>query len=352
MKGGDGRAVGLFLLMVLLGGGLLAIPFAMTPPAALEIAPRDPIFGSDLVGRTLRVTDVASGASLTATIEKGATGYVARLGRIDSGPAAFRVEIPGYDRGTATVNAAPLQVARAAVDMMPAFGRLEVSVVDATRTGRAVAATLKEGRSALATQPQSVVNVDLPGGSHQVTAEAAGFCAAERKVEVAPRKVTRLTIPLSPHLAGNEIARLVLDWGENPRDLDAHFRRVGTGGGSTPEHVFFHQLEGRANGKLTARLDVDYRRSEGYETVTVFEPAQGEFEYWVHRYAGDGTLGTSGAHVTAFTRSCEQRSYTVPAGCAKDIWAVTNLRVAGGTITFVDEQACEEGTFDAGRKRQ
>ncbi len=164
----------------------------------------------------------------------------------------------------------------------------------------------------------------------------------EREVQVVARQVTRLTLPLSPDLTGNEVARFILDWGENPRDLDAHFRKAGTFGYPNPTHVFFRNKEGYdGSNQLFASLDVDQQRSEGFETLTVYDKAQGEYEYYVHRYAGSGTLGSSGATVEAFTSACQVRRYTVPAPCDKDIWAVTRVSVQPGRVDLSDQQRCE-----------
>lgn len=338
---GEGKARGLLVLLVLLGLGLLAIPFFLTPPAFLEIAPTDKVFKADLAGKNVRVIEEESGEALSTAIERGDGGFLARIGRINSGPGSFTVEVEGYQPAVATIEASPLQTVRAAVDLVPTFGRLEISVVNATRTQEPVLATLKKGAAAVDSQPKSVFFLDLPPGSHGLSAEAAGFCPGEREVRVAERQLTKVILPLSPDLSGDEIARFVLDWGENPRDLDAHFLKAGASG-SSPAHVYFHQKEGRTeSGETFAFLDVDHVNSDGYETITVFNKAEGEYQYYVHLYAGDGTLGGSGARVEAFTRGCQRRSYAVPASCAEKIWTVAGLRIHQGQAEFVDEQGCE-----------
>jgi hypothetical protein len=342
MTRNDGKARALLVLLILLGLGLLGIPFFLTPPAFLEIVPRDPVFAADLAGKPLRVTEEATGNSLSTTVEKSAGGFLARVGRITSGAGSFSIEIPGYRPATATIEAQPLHTVRAVVDLVPGFGRLEVSVVRATEIDQPVAATLKTGGAAVNAAPKSVIVVELPPGKHRLMAEAAGYCTGERDVQVQARQVTRLTIPLSPDLTGNEIARFILDWGEDPRDLDAHFRKADTFGYPNPAHVFFRNKEGYdgAN-QLFASLDVDQRHSEGFETVTVYDAARGDYDYYVHRYAGSGTLGGSGATVEAFTRGCRVRRFTVPPGCDQDIWAVTRVSVQPGRVDFHEQQRCE-----------
>lgn len=338
----DGKARALLALMIAFGFGLLTIPFFfLTPPAFLELALRDTVFPSDLTGKLVRVTDEASGKTLVATIQESGGGFLAPVGRIDSGEGrSFTVAVEGYQSAPVTVRALPLHTVRAAVDLVPTFGRLEVSVVNATQTGELVPAVLKREGVAVASQPQSAIALDLPAGKHHFSAEASGFCPEERELQVEERKLKKVKLLLSPALTGDEIARFVLGWGENPRDLDAHFRKLGTSGAA---HVYYSNMEGKDGKGVFARLDVDHRNSEGYETVTVYGKAEGEYEYFVVRYAGEGTLGASDAQVTVFTRGCQQRRFSVPPDCEQDIWAVTHLRVAQGRIEFLDEQACEKG---------
>src|SRR6185295_2424078 len=174
-------------------------------------------------------------------------------------------------------------------------------------------------------------------------AEAAGFCSEEHEVQVEERKLTRVKLPLSPDLTGSEVARFVLGWGANPRDLDAHFRKLGTSGFPNPAHVFYPHKEGTIGSAIFARLDADHQYPGGYETITVYDKAAGEYEYYVVRYTRNGTLGASGAHVTVFTRGCQQRQFSVPVDCSEDVWNVAHLRIDAGRVTLTDQQRCEKG---------
>jgi hypothetical protein len=348
----EGFARSLLILLVLLGLGLLGIPFFLVPPAYLEIVPRDAVFASDLAGTPVRVTENATGRSLSTTIEKVDGQWLARVGRIASGPGTFTIDVEGYGPVSTGVDPAPLRTVRAAVNLVPTFGRLEVSFVRATAVDQPVAANLKRGGTTVTREPKSVVTLALPAGRHKLGAEAAGFCAGEREVDIVARQVTRLLFPLSPDLEGDEVARFILDWGEDPADLDAHFRKLGTSSFPNPAHVFYRNKEGYTGAnELFATLDVDRQHSEGFETVTVYGKAQGEYEYYVHRYAGSGTIGGSGARVEAFTHGCQRRLFPVPASCAQDVWAVAHVSIKPGRVDFVDQQRCEAGVpFEAGGK--
>ncbi len=352
-KRNDGRARAVLVLLVLVGLGLLAIPYFLTPPAFLELVLLDSVFASDLTGKVARVTEEESGSALAGMIAKVENGSnFARVGRILSGAnRPFTVEVEGYKAATFTVTAPPVRTVRAIVKLIPTFGRLEVTLVNATLKGQPVSGLVKSAGALVSPEAQSVVVLNLPAGKHRLSAEASGFCPGEREFQVEVGKTLRTKFPVSPDLTGNEIARFILNWGENPRDIDAHFRKLGTSGGSNPAHVYFHHMEGTEEGGVFARLDVDHQNSEGYETVTVYDRASGDYEYWVNLYAGEGTLGGSAAQVEAFTRGCQRRQYNVPPGCAQKIWEVTHVKVKSPIVSFADLQKCIDGSpTELGRK--
>lgn len=329
---------------VLLGIALASIPFFITPPAYLDLVLRDPVLGSDLTGQRIVVTDDATGKKLNAAIQKIGGAFLARVGRINSGKTAYTARLEGYKAATAHVQAAALENVRVPVDLKPVFGRLDITPVDATKLDEPVAAVVREDNKVFAQTPQRLISVVLPPGRHRFSAQAEGFCPTTHEFEVAEGKVIKVPFPLSPDLKTDEIARFVLNWPNEPRDLDSHFRRLGTSGFPNPAHVFFSHKEGVTDsGEVFARLDVDQLYPGRYETVTVRSAAVGDFEYFVHLYDGLGTIGGSGATVQVYTRGCEVKTYAVPPDCAQRIWAVTRLHNGGGRVELTDQQRCDTG---------
>jgi len=329
---------------VLLGLGLASIPFFITPPAYLDLVLRDPVLGSDLAGQHVIVTDDATGKRLNAAVQKIGGAFLARVGRINSGKTAYTARLEGYKPATAHVQAAALETVRMPLDLKPVFGRLDITPVDATKLNEPVAATVREDNKVLTQTPQRLISVVLPPGRHRFSAQAEGFCPTSHEFDVAEGKVTKVPFPLSPDLKSDEIARFVLNWQNEPRDLDSHFRRLGTSGFPNPAHVFFHHTEAvTETGEVFARLDVDQLYPGRYETVTVRSAAVGDFEYFVHLYSGLGTIGGSGATVQVYTRGCEVKTYAVPPDCSQRIWSVTRLRNAAGRVELTDQQRCDPG---------
>ncbi len=339
----DGKARAVLALMVGCGAGLLSIPFFLTPPAYLDLILNDVAFGSDLTSRRAAVSDPATGKSFRALVQKVGNEYVARVGRVDSGSNAFTVQVDGFKSSTAKVTAAPLQHVRAGVGLTPAFGRLEITPVNALVSSQPVAATVREGNRPLANEPRQTITVDLPPGRHRLAAQAEGFCASERDFDVREGKVTSVRFPLAPDLTPEEIARFVLHWSREPSDLDAHFRKVGTTGARNPSHAFFgHKDAVDDGGQIFARLDVDERQPQGYETVTVRDEAEGEYEYYVHHFAGASTIGRAGATVQVYTRGCRVKTLSAPPDCPQKIWTVAKLRNENGRVELLEQQRCED----------
>lgn len=340
----DGKAKLVLALLMLAGAALLIIPFFLTPPATLEVLLRDEVFDSDLDGRSARVTYAGDGAGLPIPIRRNTSGFLARVGRIPSGEGTLELHVPGFETASLSVQAKPLETVRAAVPLLPSFGRIEVSVVDAREADRPVPAAQVTVNRAAVPNRGAVAIADLSPGNHEVQAEARGYCAAKRSASVRQRETTQVKVPLSPAVGGDQVARAVLDWRENPRDLDAHLNLAETPVALAAPHVYYVNQRGvTAQGDIFAELDVDYVNSEGYETVTLYDQAPGVYQYFVHLYAGEGTLGGSGATVEIFTREgngCESRRFTVPTGCNERWWYVADLRVSSAGVAIGEKNEC------------
>jgi len=348
---GERRALILLSLMILTGAGLLVIPWFLTPPAYLDLMLRDVAFGADLSAQNVVLTEDKSGRTQTAAIRKLGDAFVARIGRIKSGSGSYTARITGYKPGIARVQAAALQTVRVPVDLTPTFGRLEISTFNAMRSADPIAATVKEGGRNLSDQPQRVVTIDLLPGKHRLSAHAPGFCGSEREVEVQAAKVTRMAFPLSPDLTDEEIARFVLGWRNEPRDLDTHFRKSDAPGFPNALTVYFDNKNGiLPAGNTFARLDVDEVYPGRYETLTVRNDAVGDYNYFIHVFQGSGTIADAGATVQVYTRGCQVRTITPPANCGFRIWNVANLHYDGSHVELMERQSCEpEGTIPVPR---
>lgn len=84
--------------------------------------------------------------------------------------------------------------------------------------------------------------------------------------------------------SGNDIMRIVLSWGEEPRDLDAHVLLD-----KGEEHIYFGNRQSRDNNIV---LDRDDTNSYGPETITIdLDMKDIKFEYYVQNFSRNSKKG-------------------------------------------------------------
>ena len=149
---------------------------------------------------------------------------------------------------------------------------------------------------------------------------------------------------VTPLVDGREV-RIVLTWGENPRDLDSHL----TGpidGSSSRFHVAYYS-RGSSTSSPFALLDHDDVTSYGPETITIYQQFDGTYRYSVHLFSGSGSLTTtSGAHVAVYRGNDLWWDFDVPSTGTGRVWTVfemngTEIReigTIGNTITSVNKE--------------
>lgn len=134
--------------------------------------------------------------------------------------------------------------------------------------------------------------------------------------------------------------RIVLRWGENPRDLDSHLVGPTSSGGKF--HIYYsNQTSGTNN------LDHDDTSSYGPETTTIYETAPGIYTYLVHDYTNRSSsnstaLANSGAYIEVYygDSSIALATYNVPSGDGT-VWTVFQFNSNTGTITPINEMSYE-----------
>lgn len=148
-------------------------------------------------------------------------------------------------------------------------------------------------------------------GKYQVTISRDGYISNEREVSADIDSQNIGSFALSPILQNSEI-RIVLEWGAQPADLDAHLRCAYDDG--TELEVDYTQMTGTRNGETVVELDVDDRDGYGPETVTIKE-TDGVFGYVVHDFLLSGQMGAvSDAVVTVYLPDGTSRAFQIPQG--------------------------------------
>jgi tetratricopeptide (TPR) repeat protein len=132
-----------------------------------------------------------------------------------------------------------------------------------------------------------------------------------------------LTYALSPVMKTLDGMRIVLSWGAQPRDLDAHLF-FGDG------HVYFNNKRG-----LNAYLDVDDTDSYGPETITIEKIRPNEtYIYAVADYTNSDVPSTyalshSGAKVFVYAGRSLVKTYNVPQDLRGNVWTVFKIEPNG-----------------------
>ncbi len=130
-----------------------------------------------------------------------------------------------------------------------------------------------------------------------------------------------LSYALSPVLTELDSLRVVLSWGKDPKDLDAHMVFPGN-------NIYFEKMKGK-----DALLDVDDIDSYGPETITLLRKHHGEtYVYAVHDFTNrnnpqDESLSASHARVFVYVGQSLVRTYFVPESQKGNLWTV--FRITG-----------------------
>ncbi len=186
-------------------------------------------------------------------------------------------------------------------------------------------------------------SAELAEGKYTITATANGFVEESFTINVMRgMTIANQNLTMSEALEIGEI-RIVLEWGSEPSDLDAHL--VGTSANGTYVNVNFTNKVATENGTMIASLDVDDQSAYGPETITVTDGAKGNYEFFVHNYSGMAqddsfSLAESGATVKVYIGGQEPRVFNVPVssgGIAIQGFYWHVFRLDQGVITEINE---------------
>lgn len=129
-----------------------------------------------------------------------------------------------------------------------------------------------------------------------------------------------LAYAMSPKMDNLDGMRIVLNWGANPADLDAHLAFPNN-------HVFYNEKVGD-----DANLDVDHTDGFGPETITIETKKPGvKYLYAVHNFSegdqkGSSSISTiSDAKVFVYVGSSLVRTFTPPKGRIGNTWVVFGI---------------------------
>ncbi|MBM2826949.1 MAG: Alfa-L-rhamnosidase, partial [Dehalococcoidia bacterium] len=173
----------------------------------------------------------------------------------------------------------------------------------------------------------------LSTGALRVTAEKEGYVPLAQEAVVKEGEITSLIFRLSPILKEGQNLRVVLTWGDKPKDLDAHLWLPS----ANKSHIdHFTEHRGSMVNFPFAQLDLDATEGQGPETITVGKLFQGTYMYAVNQWSTDATLGGSGSTVRVYGESGLLHTFTVPEGKGR-WWKVFELDGATSSIKGLNQ---------------
>ena len=202
-----------------------------------------------------------------------------------------------------------------AIDKQP-VPNAEVKIVGTRLSAR----TGPDGRFRLADAPPSPVPIQV---------SAANFSTEDldKDVMLVSKHETPLRVVLSPGIKTGQI-RLVLTWGQEPADLDAHLE------GPLPDgkqfHIYFQQ-KGDLKSREFVSLDADAKNGFGPETITVLGVLPGRYHYFVHDYTNrdvhsSTALSRSGTEVKIY-QGGQAYSYRTNKDSPGNVWHVCDIEI-------------------------
>lgn len=176
---------------------------------------------------------------------------------------------------------------------------------------------------------------DLPVGYYTMEAVRDGYITQYKDIVVGTGDYNEVSMS---QVLQEGTYRIVLKWNDEPRDLDSHV--VGTLSSGDSFHTYYSYKSQYDGETEVCNLDLDDTDGNGPETITLKPTTTEPYYYYIYRYAGDGTVATSGAHIEVYNGESCIRTFDVPTDQGDgDYWNV--FAIVNGTLvvnnTITDE---------------
>ena len=318
-------------------------------PGTVSGVVRDAVTGQPIRGAAVRIY------RLSTQIAWGTTDADGRYAIAVPPGSAFRIEVQTagylkaeyYDIAVRTSTTTDLEIVLQIDSAHSGAGDLR---------GRIINALSDDGVGGLALRLRSGINVRtgtivaqatsgsdgsyafsrIAAGNYTIEASGDGYEATYFTVTVIGGADSNKNGFISPIVPSGE-TRIVLDWGADPPDLDAHLT------GPTPDggrfHTYWEAKDHSYGGFSYAKLDHDDTQGFGHETTTIYRQLPGTYRFTVHDYSNQGDSSNlelaqrSGAIVRIFTGSKSQ-AVPVPSGGTGTAWTV--FEMSGSAITLIN----------------
>jgi hypothetical protein len=173
---------------------------------------------------------------------------------------------------------------------------------------------------------------DIVNGQLPVSFRKPDFINADFNIEIMVGSIWQNQISVSPSLQPQQI-RVVLDWANRPRDLDAHLIKDGG------YHISYRDTKTAQDG--TAQLDRDDTNGNGPETITINSMSVTDtYTYKVHDYSNRGSgrsnklASQSRATVRVYGDNRLMHTYRINGNSRGTEWIV--FKIENGIFSRID----------------
>ena len=179
-----------------------------------------------------------------------------------------------------------------------------------------------------------IVFPKIPDGNYTMIFTKEGFITTPIDFRVLLGAVDLNWYSISPGFSNRDM-RIVLQWGENPADLDIHFVKTGGSGGY---HISYGNMRSADDGTTT--LDRDDRTGYGPETITIGKiEANATYTVHVHDYTNRGNarstqMAQQGAVIRIYSLNRLMHTIRIPANGVGTKWNV--FRIERGNVVPVN----------------
>ncbi len=178
-------------------------------------------------------------------------------------------------------------------------------------------------------------SVELPLGNYTAYASKVGYTTGSFNIIVQEGTTDNQNGTITPVVSGDNYL-ITLEWGANPRDVDSHV--YGTLSNGSNFHVYYGD-ESQYDGDVEV-CNLDYDDTDGYgpEHITLNTTTDRPYYYYLHKYAGSGSLSSSSSKVTIEQGNTVLAVFYVPTNLgADDYWNVFAIKdgeiIINNTIT-------------------
>lgn len=194
------------------------------------------------------------------------------------------------------------------------------------------------------TDANGTYNVEAGVGYYTATYSKDGFVTKSQNTIAIPGATSNIqNEALTPEMETETSYRVVLTWGEKPRDLDSHITGPTEDGEGYFHVCYWNDYYRDAEGNDIVTLDYDDTSSYGPETITLITPQDDAiYRYSVHNYSGEADMKVSNATVVVYEGTTLVATYYIPLIGEGDVWNVFDS--VDGEIVAVNEFKTQGGS--------